>query len=241
MPQTIDIPVKRPFRVADVLADMPAIHGSGTFGLEPVVIAEFQKRISPGMHTLETGCGLSTLLFALGGSDHTVITPSEDELSRLRDYCRPRGIDLDRVTMVAQPSHLVLPSQTPESFDMIFIDGCHGIPMVQVDYLFSALALKPGGTLVLDDVQLSPVLDLLRFLKRESSWRFDATHGKTAFLTKLRSGDETLDWYQQPYVVEQTARIPNNWRILHHLRRMKHAGQMLVRGDFKTLGGKLLR
>jgi hypothetical protein len=81
--------------------------------------------------------------------------------------------------------------------------------------------LKVGGVLVLDDVYLWPVYDLLEFLKEESAWRFDCVRGKTAFLTKMQSGQEGNEWDRQPYVVRKTNAIPHNWPVNSFANRVK--------------------
>ena len=228
--------------IDDVINDNTKIHhGTGTYGLEKVVLDEISRRIKPGMSTLETGSGMSTFLFILAGVNHTSITPDDAEFARIQKYCSTNGISTDLLTCICESSHTALPKQKIESFDLILIDGCHGIPMVHVDYLFSALALKTGGTLVLDDVRLSSVNDLLLFLKKEPSWRFDGVFGKTAFLTKLKSGEEIREWDNQPYVLVKTHKMFANWPIQYHIRRMGRAANMLFSGDFKTIREKLTR
>lgn len=226
--------------IEDIISDMPKIHhGTGVYGLEREVLDEICARLEPGFATLETGMGLSTFVFLLAKVNHTVVTPDSREIQRMQEYCQAKSIATSRINFICESSHLALPKLPIASFDLILIDGCHGIPMVQVDYLFSALALKTGGTLVLDDIFLSSVRDLLDFLKCESSWRLDGVYGKTAFLTKLKAGEEILEWDQQSYVVEKTSRIPRNWKITSLLRRSMSAARMLLSGNLNTFYGKL--
>ena len=228
--------------IEDVIANRPKIHhDTGTYGIGPAVITELQRRLKPGMKTMETGSGISTFVFALSGAYHTVITPDASEFVRMREFCGQLGIPLDRLTMVPESSHTALPKQPTDAFDVIFVDGCHGIPMVQVDYLFSALALKVGGTLMLDDVYLSPVTDLIDFLKQEPSWRFDGNFGKTGFFTKMKSGEEIREWDSQPYVSSKTMRHPNNWPIRHHIDRAGRGFKMILKGDLKSFFSKIFR
>jgi hypothetical protein len=228
--------------IEDVMKDMPAVHhGAGLYALEYSVICEIKRIVKPGMFSLETGSGLSTFLFLLCGAKHTVITPDGDEISRIRKYCNDKSISLEGFSSMIESSHTALTKQKSEYFDVILIDGCHGIPMVHVDYLFSALALKTGGVLIIDDVQLSSVKDLLDFLKQDASWRLDGVFGKTAFLTKLKSGNEIMEWDKQPYVLKNTYKDPQNWPITYHLLRLGRAAKMLFSGDFKSIKAKMAR
>jgi predicted O-methyltransferase YrrM len=207
--------------IEEVIANDPKVHGEGTYGLEPDVIAELKRVIKKDARTFETGAGISTFLFALQGARHTVVTPAEEEIARITDYSQKNGISLEKVNFLPQFSWQALPQFTPESFDVALVDGCHGVPMVQVDFFYTSLALKVGGVLVLDDVYLWPVHDLLEFLKQEPAWRFDCIRGKTGFLTKMKSGQEFNEWVEQDYIVKKTASIPHNWPILHLSRRIK--------------------
>ena len=38
--------------------------------------------VSPGLRTLETGAGISTLIFALGGAYHVAVAPWQEEWMR---------------------------------------------------------------------------------------------------------------------------------------------------------------
>src|ERR1700759_3565009 len=53
--------------------------------------------VTPDMKTLETGAGISTLIFAMGGSEHTAVAPFGDEMEEMRKYAATVGIDTSRV------------------------------------------------------------------------------------------------------------------------------------------------
>ena len=56
-----------------------ASSGNVCYGLEPEVLRFLAGSASSNSKTLETGAGLSTLVFALRRTTHTAITPSELE------------------------------------------------------------------------------------------------------------------------------------------------------------------
>ncbi len=56
--------------------------------------------IRPGFRTLETGCGYSTIVFALWGCWHDVISPWPEEHERISDWCWTHGASSETVTYV---------------------------------------------------------------------------------------------------------------------------------------------
>ncbi len=62
----------------------PLAHGGGTafFGLEWDALRWLERSLEPGMTTLETGCGASTIVFAAAGTRHLTISPDPSEHDR---------------------------------------------------------------------------------------------------------------------------------------------------------------
>jgi len=157
--------------------------------------------LEPGMRTLETGCGGTTVVFAAAGTKHTVVTPSEDEAERVRAFCRDQGISLDQVEFRIGSSEAVLPGWS-EKLDLVLVDGAHRVPFPFLDWYFTASALKVGGRLYLDDVPIPAVHLLFRFLCSEPEWRLDSIHSdKLAVFTKVAEPpeDATRDWELQRF------------------------------------------
>ena len=94
--------------------------------------------VAPDMITLETGAGISTLIFALGGSKHTAIAPWSDEFEAARDYAEKLEIDMSRVNFIASPSEELLPTLDITDIDIVFIDGMHAFPWPILDWYFTA-------------------------------------------------------------------------------------------------------
>ena len=171
-----------------------------------------QLNLRPGMHTLETGCGQSTLACLQAGCIHEAITPSADEIASIQNVAEQRGLDLSLVRFHHGFSQDILPHlKGHEDLDVAIIDGGHGFPLPGIDLLYMAPRLKVGGKMLIDDVDLWTSKILLDVLKREPGWRVNKIlHGRTAIVTKL-APFVARDWRQQPTVVARSW-LPQAWR-----------------------------
>lgn len=192
--------------ITELLENPPPLHrpAGGDFmqmGLAPQVLAFLDSRLTPGAHTLETGAGVSTILFAMKGAHHTAITPVTEEFDRIKDYCRAQGIDVGNVQFVSEPSALALPRLDPTPLDIVLIDGLHGFPTPFIDFFYTAGRLKIGGLLIIDDVQLQPCTYMRDLLFEQPQWSCEADFSpRSVVFRKLAEGSEWSDWTEQPYV-----------------------------------------
>lgn len=133
---------------------------------------EFIARHLPGnATTLETGLGISTVLFSQWSKQHVCIVGSGDQVERLREYFASRDLDDSRVRFEVGTSDLVLPNLEVDNIDMFLIDGGHGFPHPAIDWYYGSLRLSDGGIVVVDDVQLPAVHDyLIDFLDKDPRW-----------------------------------------------------------------------
>jgi predicted O-methyltransferase YrrM len=97
--------------------------------------------------TLEIGAGVSTILFALKGAHHLCIVPAEDEVDRIKAFCREHAISLDNVRFELDRSDRCLPRLELDGLDLVLIDGAHGFPIPFLDWYYTAARLKIGGLL----------------------------------------------------------------------------------------------
>ncbi len=58
-----------------------------------------------------------------------------------------------KVTKLSGNSHTILPTLLPDTYDIIYIDGCHLADYVKQDAEFSWNLLKSGGLLIFDDYE----------------------------------------------------------------------------------------
>jgi predicted O-methyltransferase YrrM len=174
---------------AQLKAEPPALHATGAVcaGLHWSALEWLEKAVQPGWATLETGAGLSAIVFAARGAEHQSITPAADEAERIRGECERRGIAMDGVEFLIGSSHEVLPGWAPRRpLDLVLLDGAHGFPYPILDWWYLSPHLKPGGYLVLDDAYMGAVARLLEHLGARPAWQVEGAVGyRTVVVRKL--------------------------------------------------------
>ena len=235
MPQTTQS--GRATTLRDLLADPPLVHGPeggndlSTHGLLPGVREFLEQHVPPGHRTLETGCGLSTILFALRGAEHTCIVPNPPEVDRVRTWCEGHGVDHTSLTFHTEPSERVLPTTALGELDLVLIDGSHSFPQVFIDWFYTQAALKVGGTLIVDDVHVWTGRVLRGFLEAEPEWELvKRFQGRTVAFRKIAETDPDKIWFEQPYVERRTrAKIVGRARMAADLVREGELGELTKR------------
>ncbi|MFS8085476.1 MAG: class I SAM-dependent methyltransferase [Acidobacteriota bacterium] len=216
-------------------------NGDGQFvemGLTGEVLDFTRQRIDASSRTLETGCGVSTVIFALSGARHICITPAEHEIQRIKEYCRAENISTDAISFYADSSEKVLPALQCEPLDLVLIDGRHGFPAPFIDFYYAAAKLKIGGLLVVDDTWLWTGEVLKQILMSEPEWKLEADFApRTVVFRKLAEGSETKEWSQQKFVVNHSAFKLEG----ESPSALVTAGRFLKRGEFSDLGRKIAR
>jgi len=175
----------------------PGIHGGGAEfrGLAWPALEWLEREVQPGMSTLETGAGASTLAFAAGGADHVAVTPDPGEEERIRAQTERMGIDTSRVRFEIGPSHEVLPRLEPRPLDLVLIDGAHGFPYPIVDWWLIAPHVKVGGRILVDDAYMPPVTALVDALRAQPAWDVEGSVGyRTAIVRKVADDLPHWDW-----------------------------------------------
>ncbi len=157
--------------------------------------------VRPGDRTLETGCGHSTVAFALLGSVHTVVSPTPEEQDRLRSFCREERISLENVDFRLGLSQEVLPGLEPTPLDFVLIDGSHAFPMPFIDWYYTAVRLRVGGLMMIDDTHIRSGEILSQFLGSESTrWNIEVERPSLTMFRKLAEPVIPWgDWTEQPY------------------------------------------
>ncbi len=181
-------------------------HGAGTL---PPNVLEAMVRLIGGRirRSVETGAGKSTLLlshlsdhhtvFAMDGGNSVSVTQASDLLNKAH------------VEYVDGPTQDTLRAYTfMEPLDFALIDGPHGYPFPELEYWVLYRHIRPGGLLVIDDIQIPTIHAMFEFLREEPMFTLVEVVGYTAFFR--RTNTPTFDpycdgWFEQPY---NTARFP---------------------------------
>lgn len=187
-----------PTLVDRIREEPPLVHSSGTryWGLAWPALRWLEDNVQPGMTTLETGSGASTIIFASKGARHTAISPDPGEHESIRRYCEQSGIPTEQLTFFAGSSDKVLAEEwEPQPLDLVLVDGAHGFPYPVLDWWYTERSVKVGGRVLLDDANLASVNVVARFLRYSPSWELETVLGqRTPCFRKLDDEPVMFDW-----------------------------------------------
>lgn len=199
--------------------------GSGGFNSEFLkVIQETITQQLGNAHSLryiETGAGLSTLLFLYMGAERvTSIATDLGLFQRIISAAEERNIDHTPLRFEVGMSEFSLPKIAEETnispqYDVALIDGDHGWPAVFVDFCYLNYALRKGGLLLLDDVNTYSVMELVKFLDAEPSYEkiWDTGHHKLIIFKKC-TADRFTSGAGRPYLIAQTQAMKKTPNII---------------------------
>jgi len=160
--------------------------------------------LSEGQVTLETGAGVSTLVFAMKRCWHTTVVPDQAQVDRILQWCDENGVPADRLTFHVLPSERVLPQLDPSPLDLVLIDGSHSFPITLLDWFYAGRRLCTGGILVVDDTNIWTSRVLYDVLAKEPEWQIDHVALLQFFAARRVSCRPLGDWLDQPYVLHHS-------------------------------------
>lgn len=217
-----------------MLADPPEVHPGAPRNVwsTDADCYDFLARLcSAGTRTLETGLGVSTILFGLLGTDHVCVVPSEEEVRRCKKYFDDRAISRASVRFVVAPSDKALPELGLTNLDVVFIDGSHAYPQPVIDWYYGAGGLRRGGTVIFDDVQLPHVHQgVVSFLESDPRWERLERTAKWAAFRRLGEGSLNEEWTSQPFFGAPSG-----------MQRIQRRAQALPKALLKRTGRRLRR
>lgn len=203
-----------------ILNTPPKVHDWGTGELSssgmPTEVFKFMNEVlNSDCHTIETGLGISTAVFATKETKHTCITPDGPEIKRLKEYLSNINVPDKNITFLCKKSCDVwFDLKDFKSWDLILIDGLHGFPTPFMDWYFLSQGLKINGYLIIDDTHIATGKYLQEFLKKEESWKLiNSFYGKTAIFQKVRESDNNKEFTDQPYILQETKTINKYKRL----------------------------
>src|SRR5437763_14296279 len=104
----------------ELLNDSPKLHRIGKVGVHVPISYDLSdqalhlidQNVDQNSHTLETGAGISTILFAIKHARHSCIVPDGDLADRIRGYCQESNISVERINFEIVKSVHLLPELT---------------------------------------------------------------------------------------------------------------------------------
>ncbi|MCU0524023.1 MAG: tetratricopeptide repeat protein [Elainella sp. Prado103] len=125
----------------------------------PVLQTQLQSFVDQPVNALEIGSfeGMSTCWFL----EHILTHPAAQLTCIDPHYHQNFDPNLQKtgfshkINKIVGNSHEVLATLAPESYDLIYIDGCHWADHVQIDGILSWKLIKPGGLVIFDDYEWS--------------------------------------------------------------------------------------
>jgi len=194
----------------ELLSGAPSLHilPDGTSAAQEVseqVMRVLDVHLHEGSRTLETGAGLSTILFALKGADHTCVVPWATEINRIEAWCGDAGISTESITFHQAHSEDLLPTLDATPLDLVLIDGAHGFPTPFIDWYYAGRRLRRGGILIIDDTQIWTGRVLKKFLVSETGWELIENFRLRSAVFRCQSPMAPLAaWADQPYVARRS-------------------------------------
>jgi predicted O-methyltransferase YrrM len=226
--------------VTTLLANPPPLHRTGSqlssrWKLADAELRFLDRMLQSGMKTIETGAGLSTILFSLKGADHTAIVPDEGLRDRILAWCAEHGIDTSRTTFVLERSETALPKLADQAsgHDLALIDGSHSFPMPFIDWFYISGMLKVGGLVMIDDLHIWTCETLTRFLEHDERWEGVQETPSAAIYRKI-SAEKLAEWKAQPFVARRS-------RATSLAGKLSYANDLIGRRKLGLLWSSLAR
>jgi hypothetical protein len=195
-----------------ILEVRTVLHGAGTVSAEALTAIAKHAGARQVRHSVETGCGATTLLLSHLSEHHTAFA-----LDLGGSVASVRQSPLLResvVTFAEGPSQRTLPQHRfAEKLQLALIDGPHAYPFPELEYYFLYPHLDVGALLILDDIQIRSIHNLFDFLRSDAMFRLDEVVRTTAFFTRTEA--PTFDplgdgWHEQRY--NQRTLLRYDWR-----------------------------
>jgi len=167
----------------------------------------YLSRHSPAgaeLSTLETGGGVSTILFARYARRHVVhLLDSEGATARSDFVRRLPGLSSEALQISTERLEPERDRPAPPpTLDIVLIDGARAYPIPDLEFLAATQRLKPGGVLVLDDIDIPTIHRLFEFIAQDAMFYLNDVVEGTAFFARSEAQSFDADrgaWQQQAF------------------------------------------
>lgn len=201
-----------------IRATRSVLHGAGTISsqaMDALVRLIGDRTVD---HSVETGCGVTTLLLSYLSKHHLVF--ALDVGGSVTNVRRSLFFRSDVVTIVEGPSQRTLCCHRfSNKLQLALLDGPHAYPFPELEYYFLYPHLDTGALLVIDDIHIRSVNNLFQFLKKDEMFQLTEVVRSTAFFTRTDAAPfdpEGDNWSHQNYNKRVLWRY--DWRSRIHER-----------------------
>ena len=171
-------------------------------------IAKHASAIGGIAHSVETGCGRTTLLLSHLSADHVVfardVKNNENaQTNTLERVMRSPLLNKSHMTLVEGPTQVTLPAyKFTHRLQLALIDGPHGYPFPDLEYYYFYQQLDPGGLLLVDDTNIPTIGRMFEIIKGDAMFELLEEVDKMAFFRRTTA--PVLDplgdgWWLQGY------------------------------------------
>lgn len=203
-------------RLDRYLADIPNLHtwdngetwntgGFERFHFEPLHRATAEL-LPPNPAFIETGAGNSTIFFLLHQPSKVVsVAPDADLFDRIRSYCAEHDISTAPLDARVDASEWALPpiAKAGPAFDFALIDGDHSLERTVLDFFYLNHALKAGGLLMIDDVNVHAAKEVVRLIRHEPDFEAVLDLRKALVFRKVSDRPTLRAWCHQAYIASE--------------------------------------
>lgn len=220
-----------------ILEVQPVLHAAGTLSSAALRAIASHAAARNIRHSVETGCGATTLLLSHLSENHTAF--ALDVGGSVASVRSSPLLCPDVVKFVEGPSQRTLPAFPFEhKIQFALIDGPHAYPFPDLEYYYFYPHLDTGALLVVDDIQIPGIHNLFNFLRADRMFRLEEVVRTTAFFTRTEApvfdpfGDE---WEQQGYNRRTLWRYDWRARLRKIAGRRKSSGVTRARAKLVSI------
>ena len=180
------------------------LHRSGSFSNK--ILKEIERILPPHVeNSAETGCGKSTILFSNISNNHTVFTvdDSEYENSSIKFFTECPLTNMHKIKTVFGSTQQTLKEYSEHTmYDVVLLDGPHGYPFPDFEYLIFYPLIKENGYLIIDDIQIPTIGRMADIIAEDLMWDLIAIIETTAIFQRTKEetfNDKEDGWFEQMY------------------------------------------
>lgn len=153
-------------------------------------------------HSVETGTGVSTILFSRLSQNHKVFS-TIGKVNRIQMALDSPLTEKNTIEFIEGPTQKTLADyHFDRKIQVALIDGPHAYPFPDLEYFYLYPLLETNGILIVDDIHIPTIYNMFQFIKADEMFSLIEIVYRTAFFK--RTNAPTLSpfgdgWNQQKY------------------------------------------